>query len=197
MPPRTRPRAPKKQLVTRAELARLKGISRAAVTSACREGGPLEGAVHGSRVDAADPAVATWLAEPQRGPDSTAVAAPSSHQAAMQALARQKRSEEVAKLSLANAKERGQLISRQLVETHIFGSLEFLHKRLLGDAAKSIAARCCSLVRSGAPLEEVQRMVRDEISKQLRLSKEKVARVLNGRTRPAAATKRARKAAKK
>jgi hypothetical protein len=114
----------------------------------------------------------------------------------MQALARQKRTEEVAKLALANAKERGQLISRQLVETHILGSLEFLHKRLLGDAAKSIAGRCCSLVRSGAPLEEVQRMVRDEISKQLRSSKDKVVRVLNGRSRPAA-KKRARKAAKK
>jgi hypothetical protein len=114
----------------------------------------------------------------------------------MQALARQKRTEEVAKLSLANAKERGNLISSELVRTHVFGTMEAMSKRLLGDAAKSIAARCASLIRSGASIEEVQRMVRDEISKQLRISKDKVVRVLREPSRPMR-KKRARKAAKK
>jgi hypothetical protein len=50
-------------LVTRAELARRLGVSRASVTKACRKGGRLAPAVSGKAVNALHPASRAWLAE--------------------------------------------------------------------------------------------------------------------------------------
>lgn len=50
-------------LVTRAELARRLGVSRASVTKACRKGGRLAPAVSGKAVNALHPASRSWLAE--------------------------------------------------------------------------------------------------------------------------------------
>lgn len=48
------------RLVSRADLARIRGVSRAAVTKACQ--GPLSAACHGDRVDLDHPTVAAYLA---------------------------------------------------------------------------------------------------------------------------------------
>lgn len=56
-------------LVTRAQLAALAGVSRAAVTQACRARGQLAPAVIGDHVDQAHPVVAAWLKG--RGVDTT------------------------------------------------------------------------------------------------------------------------------
>lgn len=53
-------------LVTRAELARRLGVSRASVTKACRKGGRLAPAVSGKAVNALHPASRSWLAERTR-----------------------------------------------------------------------------------------------------------------------------------
>lgn len=53
-------------LVTRAELARRLGVSRASVTKACRKGGRLAPAVSGKAVNALHPASRSWLAERSR-----------------------------------------------------------------------------------------------------------------------------------
>jgi len=194
------------ELVPRARVAELKGVSRAAVTAACKDDGPLAQAVRGTKVDLNDPAAIVWLSEPQRGPDGAAQAAeagPGPTKAQMLELSRRKRAAEAEKLELQNAQTRGSLISRELVKTHIFGGQEFLSKRLLGDAAKSIASKVFNSVRAKGTLEEAQRIVRDEISKQLRATKDKQVRLLlrpdekAPRSARTAARKRARKAAKK
>jgi len=61
--------SPKKapaHLVTRAELARRLGVSRASVTKACRKGGRLAPAVSGKAVNALHPAARKWLTERSR-----------------------------------------------------------------------------------------------------------------------------------
>lgn len=50
-------------IVSRAEMARRLGVSRAAVTRACKEGGRLAPAVSGSGVNVLDPAATRWLAQ--------------------------------------------------------------------------------------------------------------------------------------
>lgn len=54
------------QLVTRAQLARMAGVTRGAVTQAC--GGRLAAACSGRLVDTAHPAVVGWLAGPHPSP---------------------------------------------------------------------------------------------------------------------------------
>ncbi|HKY40799.1 MAG TPA: hypothetical protein VJN18_32915 [Polyangiaceae bacterium] len=79
---------------------------------------------------------------------------------------------------LKNGQTEGGLISRELVKTHIIGAVESAIKRLLGDAAKTIAAKTFNVFRSGGGLEEAQRATREEISKQIKPVKDKVARNL-------------------
>jgi hypothetical protein len=79
---------------------------------------------------------------------------------------------------LKNGETEGGLISRELVKLHVLGALESAFKRLLGDAAKTIAAKVANTIRSGGGLEEAQRQVREEISKQLKPVKDKAARNL-------------------
>lgn len=79
---------------------------------------------------------------------------------------------------LKNGETEGGYISRELVKVHLLGAMEASNKRLLGDAAKTITAKVANIIRSGGGLEEAQRAVRDEISKQIKPVKEKAARYL-------------------
>jgi hypothetical protein len=79
---------------------------------------------------------------------------------------------------LKNGETEGGLISRELVKTFVFGAIEAANKRLLGDAAKTIASKVFNATRAKGTLEEAQRLVRDEISKQLKPLKTTAARHL-------------------
>lgn len=79
---------------------------------------------------------------------------------------------------LKNGETEGGYISRELVKVHLLGAMEASNKRLLGDAAKTITAKVANIIRSGGGLEQAQRAVRDEISKQIKPVKEKAARYL-------------------
>lgn len=79
---------------------------------------------------------------------------------------------------LKNGETEGGLISRELVKTFVFGAIEAANKRLLGDAAKTIASKVFNSTRAKGTLEEAQRLVRDEISKQLKPLKATAARHL-------------------
>lgn len=63
-------------LITRAELARRLGVSRASVTKACRKGGRLAPAVQGKAVNALHPAARKWLGERKRRSTQAARPAP-------------------------------------------------------------------------------------------------------------------------
>lgn len=83
---------------------------------------------------------------------------------------------------LKNGQTEGGLISRELVRIHVMGAIDAANKRLLGDASKTITARVANVIRGGGGLEEAQRYVREEISKQLKPVKDKVARNLRQKT---------------
>ncbi len=87
---------------------------------------------------------------------------------------------------LKNGETEGGLISRELVKNFVFGALEAANKRLLGDASKAIVSKVMSIARSGGSAEEAQRIVRDEISKQLKPIKDKAARNLRHKSDGAA-----------
>lgn len=77
---------------------------------------------------------------------------------------------------LKNGETEGGLISRELVKTFVFGALDAANKRLLGDASKTIASKVFNAVQAKDSLEEVQRLVREEIAKHLKALKATAAR---------------------
>jgi hypothetical protein len=89
-----------------------------------------------------------------------------------------KRIEDVRKTELDNDEAEGRLISRELVEQHVFGAIEASHMRLLQDLPKSAAIRVNSAFKAGDPVEEIERIIRELISTQLRPVKNTVLRVM-------------------
>lgn len=160
--------------IKKAEAARHKGVSRAAVTAATKDGGALAAALvaGGKLVNPEHPAFRQWMGEEARGP-TVAV-----RDLELSALNRQKRAAEVEKLELANAETRGALISRQLVKTHVYALIDGLFIRLLRDAAPSMARRVHDLASSGASVDECIQMARETISKNLKQVKDSACRTL-------------------
>lgn len=93
-----------------------------------------------------------------------------------------KTTEEIRKLEVANDEAEGKLISRSLVQQHIFGALEAQNRRLLMDTTRTIAARVAPAVRTGANQEQLEELVRDLISSQLRIAKDTATRILRERS---------------
>lgn len=176
------------RLVTRAALARTKGVSRGAVTRACADGGPLHDAMHGRFVDLDDPLVVAWLAEPVRGPDSTTpegdtppgstVVAPT--KAEMLALTKRKREEEIRRLKLANDVLEAKVISREFVHTHVFGAIDGMFRRFLSDLPQTTAAKIMHATRVGEGLETCKRIAQDANSAAIKSLKSEVQRKLEG-----------------
>lgn len=79
---------------------------------------------------------------------------------------------------LKNGESEGRLISRQLVKTHVFGAIEATSRRLLIDAPKQISRRLYGMARSGASIEEAEKVTRDAIGSQLRPMKATAVRVI-------------------
>lgn len=76
------------------------------------------------------------------------------------------------------AEKEGELIPRKLVETHVFAAMSDLHKRILKDAPKTIVARATEAHDSGEAKEQIEVIVRDIISNQIRAMKQKVTGAL-------------------
>lgn len=76
-------------------------------------------------------------------------------------------------------KERnGQLIERDFVQSHVFALLDGMHKRLLMDTPKTIAAQVIAMTKSGANETEISRTVHDLISAQIISVQKKVRKNL-------------------
>lgn len=76
------------------------------------------------------------------------------------------------------AEMEGTLIPRELVRTHVFGALDSGHLRLLTDSPKTLARRIEGAVKSGSSLEEIESLIREHLSIQLKGMKTKAQRVL-------------------
>lgn len=79
---------------------------------------------------------------------------------------------------LKNGETEGGYISRELVRTFVMAALDAANKRLLGDAAKTIASKAFNTCQAKGSLEEAQRLTREEIGKHLKPLKAAVARQL-------------------
>jgi hypothetical protein len=79
---------------------------------------------------------------------------------------------------LKNATAKSQLISRDVVDRYVFGVIEATYTRLLNDSPKTIAGQVRAAVKAGQTTEEIEAMVRDLISSQIKGIKEKARRGL-------------------
>lgn len=235
------------KLVSRADLARLKGVSSAAITKACR--GILAPACNGDRIDLEHPATEKYLTAfnpragsrpgrsrsqanrtappaPQQttaGQDEKPKGRPGRKRRTASDITREQgdtapefdadgfaaelggmtlqqicdqfgtirrfidhldafQKEQRAKgLWLANEQTEGRLIERELVEHHLFGFIDSVFKRLLTDAAKTIAARTQNMTRTNSSTEDIEREVRELLSTQLEPMKATAARALRAK----------------
>ena len=74
---------------------------------------------------------------------------------------------EIVKLETKNEQIDGRLISRELVRTHVVGLIDEVCRRLLRNAAATIAARIAPGIRSGDSIEETTELVRELLSAEL------------------------------
>jgi hypothetical protein len=177
------------ELVTRAELARRGCRSRAAVTQACRPGGPLSAAVVGKRVDVRHPTVVAWLVdadgdqaalEESEAPPDDAPTAPTSGGSGgrdeMRTLLLRRRRAEAERIESRNARDAGRLISREFVQNNVFTYLNSLNIRLLQDVVTTLATR----LGEGVPtVEERKIIVRHALEAAIGGSKREALRALD------------------
>jgi hypothetical protein len=89
-----------------------------------------------------------------------------------------KRAAEIRRLELGNARTEAQLIPRDFVTKHVLGHLEALHRKLLTDAARTIAGSVMSAVRAGDTVERVEQITRELIGLHLNQATSDVARAV-------------------
>lgn len=90
----------------------------------------------------------------------------------------QRKAENVRDLRTKTDERAGKLIPRDLVSGHLFGAMEAANVRVLTEAPKTIAVRVSALVKTDAPPEECERIIRDILSKQFREVKRKAVEIL-------------------
>jgi hypothetical protein len=71
---------------------------------------------------------------------------------------------EARRLELANAEREGHLVSRQLVHTHVVGTMHAAFERLLRDTPRSLVARLYALAKAGESVEQGEATARELIS---------------------------------
>lgn len=89
-----------------------------------------------------------------------------------------KTTEEVREKRLKNEETDGSLISREFVKTHVFGLLEEMTQRLLGELPQTMAKTVRSHEAAGVELEISEREIRATVGKALDAAKTKIARKL-------------------
>ena len=179
------------RVISKARLAKLKGVTRSAVTKACAPGGALEdAALRGGRVDLEHPATKSWLAV---GATPKAVE-PIDLDAVGDLRLREiderygsvtglgdyielrKKTAETQRIELQNAETKGQIVSRDFVRTHVIGLIDATFRRLLTDTVKTFSTRAQAMTQAGASLEEIQHVGADLMSATLASLKGSAAR---------------------
>ena len=79
---------------------------------------------------------------------------------------------------LKNAQLEGRLVAREVIERGFFIPVETMFNRLLREGAKTIAAKVLPLVKSGAPVEDVEVEVRKRLTAFIRPAKEEMKRAI-------------------
>src|SRR6478735_5330552 len=197
---------PARILISKADLAKKAGKSRATIGKLCL--GRLKPAVVNGKVDAGHPAVVQYLSERGVDPtvpaprkaqrrkteghadDGTPEAMASLTQLTLAELERKfggneefavwlkelKLVEDIRAKRLENEETEGSLIRRDLVETHLLGLIEEQHQRLLHDLPKTLARTLHAHATAGIALEQSEREIRQTLGKTLDATKSKVTR---------------------
>ena len=150
------------RLVSRAELARIAGVSRATVTELCKQGSLVD-AVEGKHVDLDHPAARAYLERRGVSPEDVSslanfgegssedlaelasILSPLTERFGTEPAFKEwldalKKIEEIREKRLKNEALEGELISRELVKTHVFGAIESSNRRLLSATPQTITA---------------------------------------------------------
>jgi hypothetical protein len=185
--------------ITKSALARLRGVSAAAVTIACKPAKPLATAVLPSgRVNLAHPAVRAWLGRDQTMRDAKPAKPPSSKdlkalgdftpedfierygslQGFVDHVDARKKIAETQRVELQNAETASRLISRELVTTHVQSFVDALRRALLTETSSALIRRTYSMFAAGASIEEAQRSAVEILTAELTPLKAAAVRAL-------------------
>lgn len=190
------------ELLSRARFAELAGVSASLISRICKRG-DLGGALEGTRINVRHPDAVAWLAErgveppalstaPVESALDTTAAPPGTllefSQRAIREFGSVQNFEDAAKAQKLAAESRmaerkdsalaGTLIDRELVRTHVFGAIEAGNRRLLQDFPKTASIQLMGAIQAGATKEEVERLLRDLVGKQIKPVKAAVSRTL-------------------
>lgn len=86
--------------------------------------------------------------------------------------------EEIQQRQIQNAESRGELVKRDLVKVAIIDLFDEAHRRMLGDGAKTIARRAATMAQAGRDVEEIEKLVRDQLSSFITPAKDKITKTL-------------------
>jgi hypothetical protein len=86
--------------------------------------------------------------------------------------------EEIQAKNLQNQETEGKLISRELVETHVFGAIDALARALLRDAPKTITRKLFPLAKTGGTVEAGERIVEGLIGQAFQTMKAQALKTL-------------------
>jgi hypothetical protein len=75
---------------------------------------------------------------------------------------------------IKNAKERGELVHRDLIRIGVLEPVDTAHKRMLTDGARTISQRIISLHESGSNAKELEEFVTDQVASFIRPMKAKI-----------------------
>jgi hypothetical protein len=187
----------KQKPIPKADAARKKGVTRGAVTLACRPGHALHASLlPNGRIDSGHAAYLAWL-----GQETETDAAPTQpdpsrpddvrdflelrlkeineHWAtvtgAADYLALQKTATDIALKQQQLWRNEGLLISRAIVSMKVFGYFEELHKRLLLDATKTLASRIRDAANAHENLEHCEKIAREYFTSLLARGTKRIA----------------------
>jgi hypothetical protein len=90
-----------------------------------------------------------------------------------------KKIEDVAEKRLKNSKAREEVVERSLVEKHVFSYLNTIQSRVLNDLPKTLSIKVENAVNTGSTLEDLETLIRNDISSHYKKVKQKVMGVIS------------------
>lgn len=89
-----------------------------------------------------------------------------------------KRIKDIYKIDIANAKESGDLVHKDLIKVGIIDPINTAHTRLLTDGSKTIAKRLVAKHKAGSNIYDLETFVSDQISSYIKPMKQSIRRTL-------------------
>lgn len=81
------------------------------------------------------------------------------------------------------AEDRGRLVERELVKTHVLAYLDTLNTRLLSDIPRTVARQVSAQARAGEPLEAMQKTIREIMSITVKGTRDQITKNLRAITK--------------